>query len=76
MGISNRQSRVVYDRLVNKYYFILPDGSDREIESKNLLNEIDWSYVYMELYKFKLKNDIEIFNGSLKDILNLIDICI
>lgn len=41
MGISNRQSRVVYDRLVNKYYFILPDGSDREIESKNLLSEID-----------------------------------
>ena len=40
MSISKRDSHIVYDKMVDKYYFILPDGSDREIQ-KEQLDKID-----------------------------------
>ena len=43
--------------MVDKYYFILPDGSDMEIK-KEQLNKIDWSSLYYELYRDMLKYNI------------------
>lgn len=57
MSISKRKSHIVYDRMVDKYYFILPDGSDMEIK-KEQLNKIDWSSLYYELYRDMLKYNI------------------
>ena len=54
--------------MVDKYYFILPDGSDMEID-KESLDKKDWSSLYYELYRAMLKYNI----SNLSD---YIDICI
>jgi len=55
VSISKKKSHVVYDKMVDKYYFILPDGSDIEID-KEQLNKINWSSLYYEMYRKMLKH--------------------
>lgn len=58
----------MYDKMVDKYYFILPDGSDMEID-KESLDKKDWPSLYYELYRVMLKHNI----SNLSD---YIDLCI
>ena len=68
MSISKRKSHIVYDKIVDKYYFILPDGSDMEIK-KEQLNKVNWSSLYYDLYRAMLKHDIS-------NIRDYVDLCI
>ena len=54
--------------MVDKYYFILPDGSDMEID-KEQLNKVNWSSLYYKLYRAMLEDDISDFS-------DYVDICI
>jgi len=57
LSISKRYSHVVYDKIVNKYYFVLPDGSDREIPYINWVENVDWRKIYIELYRLIINKD-------------------
>jgi len=57
LSISKRDSHIVYDKMVNKYYFILPDGTDREVPYINWVEDIDWQKIYIELYKLIINKD-------------------
>ena len=70
MSISKRNSHIVYDKMVDKYYFILPDGSDMEID-KELLDKKDWSSFYFRLYRIMLKDNITDFSDYINKIKNV-----
>lgn len=72
MSISKKYNHVVKEN--GKYYFILPDGSDREIKYVNWVENINWRVIYFDLYRLILNKDprvIELDKMELEDILNL-----
>lgn len=60
ISISRRYSHIVKEN--GKYWFILPDQSDREIPYTNWIEDVDWSVVYMDLYRYKLEHNIDMFD--------------
>lgn len=50
-----KQHYIVYEKLVNKYWFILPDDSEREVFI-NQIEDINFNIVYIEMYKLYLSN--------------------
>lgn len=50
-----KQHHIVYEKPVNKYWFILPDDSEREVFI-NQIEDTDFNIIYIEMYKLYLSN--------------------
>ena len=59
ISISKRYSHIVKEN--GKYWFILPDQTDREVPV-DWIDNVDWATVYMDLYRYKLEHNIDMFD--------------
>lgn len=61
----------------NQYYCVLPNRLYKKIPYINWVEDIDWQYVYYEIYKYILNNiisDEELRQMSIQEILNIINV--